>query len=110
MRAAPAGLAPRPRPTEDSAPLATSEQLAVAAPAQERERAKGARDGRLTLVALGFITPALLFYTVFLIVPLLGTIALSFTEWNGLDFGQIDWVGIRNYRDIANDHVFWMSL
>lgn len=33
--------------------------------------------------ALLLMAPALFFYTVFLIVPLLGTVVIGFTDWTG---------------------------
>ena len=62
------------------------------------------------ILAAPFLAPALLFYTLFLIVPLLGTIALSFTQWSGFNFSNIKAAGLDNYRAIGADPIFWMSL
>jgi raffinose/stachyose/melibiose transport system permease protein len=75
----------------------------VPAPAQV------ARHGAWLLV-VPFIAPSLIFYTVFLIVPLLGTLALSFTDWSGISFATIRFVGLANYRQLGSDPVFWESL
>lgn len=40
---------------------------------------------------LFFITPAFIFYTIFVAVPIVYVIFLSFTDWSGL--GSINFVG-----------------
>jgi raffinose/stachyose/melibiose transport system permease protein len=60
--------------------------------------------------ASGFIVPAYVFYVVFLVAPLILTIVLSFTNWDGFSFGQIHFNGVHNYRDLAHDHVFRQAL
>lgn len=62
------------------------------------------------LLALPFLLPALVFYVVFLLVPLLGTLALSLTEWTGFNFADIRFVGSDNFRAMGQDPVFWQSL
>jgi len=57
-----------------------------------------------------FLGPALGFYLMFLIIPLAGTIFLSLTDWNGFDFGKIDFVGVTNYTALAHDPVFKSAL
>ena len=42
-----------------------------------------------------FVLPALLMYTVFVLVPLLLTILYSFYRWNGV--GPMTWIGLKNY-------------
>ncbi|CAA9558562.1 MAG: N-Acetyl-D-glucosamine ABC transport system, permease protein 1 [uncultured Thermomicrobiales bacterium] len=62
------------------------------------------------LLLIPFLTPALLFYAVFLLLPLAGTIALSFTEWSGFNVADIEWVGLANFEELGNDPIFWQSL
>ncbi len=62
------------------------------------------------LLALPFLAPALIFYVLFQMVPLLGTLALSVTEWNGFNFADIRFVGADNFRAMGDDPVFWQSL
>lgn len=45
-----------------------------------------------------FVLPALIIYTVFVLVPLLLTVVYSFVRWNGI--GPITWVGLQNYRTV----------
>ena len=54
-----------------------------------------------------FILPFFVLFFIFQLVPLLWTIAISFTEWNGI--GMPKNVGAANYRMLAGDKMFWNS-
>jgi len=60
--------------------------------------------------ASGFIVPAYAFYLLFLIVPLILTMVLSFTSWDGFSWSQIHFNGVENYRDLIHDQVFLGAL
>ena len=62
------------------------------------------------LLAIPFLAPALFFYALFLLVPLLGTLALGLTEWSGFNIADIRFVGLDNFRALGGDDVFWQSL
>ncbi len=62
------------------------------------------------LLAIPFLAPALFFYAVFLLAPLLGTLALSVTDWSGFNIADIEFVGLDNFRALGADSVFWQSL
>jgi raffinose/stachyose/melibiose transport system permease protein len=62
------------------------------------------------LLALPFLAPALFFYAIFLLVPLLGTLALSVTDWTGFNIADIELVGLQNFRTLGGDAVFLQSL
>jgi raffinose/stachyose/melibiose transport system permease protein len=62
------------------------------------------------LLAIPFLAPALVFYAIFLLVPLLGTLLLSVTDWSGFNIADIEFVGLDNFRTLGNDDVFWQSL
>lgn len=81
---------------------------AVAPPTAERSRM--ARLAPEWLLAIPFLAPALLFYIIFLLVPLFGTLALSVTNWTGFNFADLQFVGMQNFRALGNDSVFWQSL
>lgn len=75
--------------------------------------AAGARSlpvPREWLLVIPFLAPALIFYVIFLLTPLLGTIALSFTDWSGFNISDIRNVGLENFRTLGQDEVFWQSL
>lgn len=56
-----------------------------------------------------FLLPALCIYIVFLFLPLVQTIQLSFTDWNGLS-PDMHYIGLSNYKDILSDERFLWSL
>jgi raffinose/stachyose/melibiose transport system permease protein len=62
------------------------------------------------LLAIPFLAPALFFYAIFLLVPLLGTLALSVTDWSGINIADIEFVGLENFRALGGDDVFLQSL
>ncbi len=64
-----------------------------------------------------FISPFFVLFLVFQLIPVVWTLYISFTEWNGL--GKPVWVGWDNYRLMAQDYmvsdalrntvVYWIS-
>jgi raffinose/stachyose/melibiose transport system permease protein len=62
------------------------------------------------LLAAPFLAPALLFYILFMLVPMLGTLALGFTEWTGFNFADVKFVGMNNFAAMGKDPIFWFSL
>ena len=92
-------------------PTGTGTGTVEAAPGARRP-ARGRQGSRLGLRAWasGFIVPAYGFYVLFLIIPLIFTVVLSFTSWDGFDFGQIKFNGVHNYRELAHDQVFKQAL
>jgi len=57
-----------------------------------------------------FILPALFFYTVFLALPIVGTVLISLLNWSGISLNDIQWAGLNNYAALAQDQVFWQAL
>lgn len=54
-----------------------------------------------------FLLPALVFYGVFFVFPVLSSFYLSFTSWDGL--GPMSFVGLSNYTGLLGDGTFWLS-
>lgn len=75
-------------------------------PSRPRAARRAARF-REGLVGWGFITPNLVLMAVFLFLPILWAIQLSFQETKG--FGTPEWVGWANYAKLLGDPVFWQS-
>ena len=73
--------------------------------------AEMAQAGRQeNLVAAPFLAPALVFYVLFLIVPLFGTVTLSFTAWGGFNWSALEWVWFSNFAEVLRDDVFLRAL
>ena len=72
------------------------------------------RARRENFIGWLFTLPALLMYTVFVLVPFLLTIVYSFHRWNGI--GPMTWVGLKNYVTVFQVpnlietiyHAFWL--
>lgn len=68
---------------------------------------ENARQRRL--YQLLFIGPAVLFFTVILVIPFFMSLYYSFTEWNGVST-TVTWIGIENYKKIMfNDPDYYKS-
>ncbi|WP_299154897.1 sugar ABC transporter permease [uncultured Tateyamaria sp.] len=55
-----------------------------------------------------FLAPAILFFSVYVIYPVIQSVMISFLDWDGL--GEKTWVGFENYRDLLDDPSFYTSL
>jgi ABC-type sugar transport system permease subunit len=53
------------------------------------------------------ILPFYIFFTVFVIIPILMTVGLSFTNY---DLSRMSFIGIKNYINLMTDKFFWISL
>lgn len=65
--------------------------------------------GRSVVTGYAFLGPSLLIYSAFLLWPLIQTVYLSLTDWNGLSERK-PFVGLANYRELLADDVFWAAL
>lgn len=68
-----------------------------------------ARNRSEYLAGYILILPAIVFYAVFVVWPLLGTFRFSFFDWNGVS-AAMDFVGVNNYTDLIQDPYFWKTL
>lgn len=68
------------------------------------------RFGRQWIQASFFLGPNLIFYTIFLIFPLIGTFVLSLTDWNGFNISSLRITGLQNYQTLLRDADFWVAL
>lgn len=77
---------------------------APAIPRRSKQRLKE------TLTGYVFIAPMLIGVTLLIILPILASFALSFTEWNFLlGFKQVKFVGLDNFERLLDDEAFWKS-
>lgn len=77
----------------------------TAGPAQGRAKPAGKRR---QLAPYAFIAPFYVLYTLFMVVPIGTAVYLSTTEWVGL--GTPDFVGLRNFANLARDTSFHKAL
>jgi raffinose/stachyose/melibiose transport system permease protein len=57
-----------------------------------------------------FIAPATIFFSTFLLFPIVAVILIAFTSWNGFYLNQISWNGLANFRQLGSDSVFQDAL
>lgn len=69
---------------------------------------KGNRKLRTWLTAYGFLLPALLLFVFLELYSLLYNVYIGFHDWNG--FGDPKYVGLSNYKFLAEDEIFWGAL
>lgn len=74
-------------------------------------KSKGSRLSPRTRNSLRFglwISPWLIGFVLLTLIPLLGSLYISFTEWKIVS--DPVWVGLENYKEMFSDEVFWKSL
>ena len=71
-------------------------------------KARGLMARREERAAYLFLSPWLLGLVAFWLIPIIGSLLLSFSEWNII--GDPEWVGLENYRDMIDDRTFWLSI
>lgn len=52
--------------------------------------------------------PAIILFTIFIIVPFFDGLYMSFFKWDG--FSDPSFIGLRNYRNAFHDSLFWLSM
>lgn len=70
---------------------------------------KGKLQRREHIAGLLFISPTLIYFFVFFLLPLLVCIYAGFTNWNILSPNRA-FVGLRNFEKLFADDKFWMAL
>jgi multiple sugar transport system permease protein len=63
---------------------------------------------QLGIVPWLFLLPALIMFSVYVIVPIFNSITLSFYDWDGL--GTPKYIGIGNYLELMKDPDFYVAL
>lgn len=80
-----------------------------AAPPSSAPEASRRPRGRITGSALLYLSPGMLGFAIFIVVPLLVSLVISVFDWPL--FGAPEFVGLQNYRHmLAGDPAFWISL
>jgi len=55
-----------------------------------------------------FLTPGLVMFALYVVIPIFRSMAISFYDWDGL--GQAEWIGTANYVELIDDDAFYTSL
>ncbi len=84
------------------------EQQAPAAAAPDRRSATSSGRRRAAGPSDLLLLPALAFFGVFAVVPLIGVVVLSFTEWDGL--GTPSFAGLDAWTAVLSDPVTWNAI
>jgi multiple sugar transport system permease protein len=94
--------------TAEAGAIAMDEPSDPSSAGRNRRRRRGV-VGRTHLLSAGsFLLPNLILVGLFLIVPLFGTIIISFQKLASL--GPAQYLGINNYIDLIHDSTFYQSL
>ncbi len=91
--------------------VAARDRAATAAPAAKapvRPRPGMSRKRREWLAAGLFLAPDALGLLIFVGIPMVLSIVLSFFQVSG--FGSYEWIGLGNYERMMNDPLFWDSM
>ncbi|MCP4726029.1 MAG: extracellular solute-binding protein [bacterium] len=70
--------------------------------------AKG-RDRSMMLKGYAFLAPSMIVLMVFIFVPVIFSLFLSFHHWNVVSSTK-PFIGLENYRDLLSDNMFWSAL
>lgn len=66
------------------------------------------KNKALTIIL--FILPAFLFFSIFILYPLIETVKLSLFQWRGIANIPKEFVGFKNYLKMFGNRIFWQSL
>lgn len=83
-------------------------QASVQASLAAAERRRLRFDDRVAVVVL-FVPPALLLFTVFVVLPMAEAAWYSGFNWNGYG-SPLNWIGLDNYRLVLQSRAFWLAL
>jgi len=83
--------------------LTTNDAVAAVAHSLARPVSRRGRSGsgESRMMPYLLILPGLVFYALFVIVPIIGTLSLSLFQWDGLTTPL--WVGLNNFADVLAD-------
>lgn len=66
------------------------------------------KNWREWLAGYLMILPNFLGFFIFMLIPILATIFIGFTNWDLINAPR--WVGLLNYKILFRDFIFWTSL
>ncbi|NOU97097.1 ABC transporter permease subunit [Paenibacillus sp. LMG 31456] len=84
----------------------------TANPAENRitKKRKSVLQRKETLAGFLFVSPMLIGVTVLVLIPIIATFILSFSNWNFImGFGGFEWAGLDNFKKLFHDPTFLKS-
>lgn len=66
------------------------------------------KRNKMTVTPTLFLLPGILFFSLYVIIPIFQSFNISFYRWDGL--GEATWIGLGNYRELVTDRAFEISL
>ncbi|MGX9354553.1 carbohydrate ABC transporter permease [Roseobacteraceae bacterium S113] len=66
------------------------------------------KKNEIALTPILFLIPGVLFFAMYVVIPIFQSFNISLYEWDGL--GQAEFVGARNYTELMGDRAFEISL
>ncbi|MFO1068083.1 MAG: sugar ABC transporter permease [Geminicoccaceae bacterium] len=66
------------------------------------------RRHQMALTPILLLLPAVVLFTIFVLWPIADSVWLSLHDWDAVS--EPTWVGLGNYRELAEDPVFWTSI
>lgn len=88
--------------------MSTATAVPRTAPAPEADAARRRRKVREHLPIYLAISPFYVLFAIFGLFPILFSIVLSFTDWDGM--GEISFVGLAQYQYLLTDGRFWNAV
>ena len=82
--------------------------LTETAPATTVSEPGWLQRNRMIVTPLLFLAPGVLFFMLYVIIPIIQSFNISLYQWDGL--GEATFVGLRNYEELATDRAFEISL
>lgn len=75
---------------------------------QEKKRFFLSEKTKESIAAYLYVSPFFILFIIFGLFPMLFSFYLGFQKWNGL--GEIEFIGLQNFKWILADEIFWTSL
>ncbi len=75
---------------------------------QKRARRSWYKRNEIAVTPWLFLAPAILFFMVYVIIPIIQSFSISLYDWDGL--GEATFVGFDNYVELTDDSAFEVSL
>lgn len=92
--------------------MTTKSDAALSAPGRQvpSSTSQPVHQRHESLVAYLLIAPAMIAFVLFMALPMVLTLSLSFFDWTGISLSSMRFTGLSNYSKMLHDDVFWQAL